>query len=286
MTGKERPKARVYYDGGVFVPIDSLDPLDLASGEYDLVILPRPTREEFEMGVRLRRGPPTPLLEKILEQYERLSANQLEEHQIWRFRLENEVRILKRRGRSCPYCLDNECQNTKIRCGERQQYHRRENPNEESTPHACLYRPAVSQGACSILVVDDEPEVVDVCVSLLTAVGIARERIEVAHSVEAAEAVLFEGKKRGRTYCVVISDVQMAGRTGYDLVNHLVERNFNSRILLASAAPQSKNLPEHYLGEKEVVPGEPVVSGFLRKPLTVMDLTAHLERVGQSLSGS
>lgn len=283
MEGKQRPKARVYFEGGVFVPIDALSPEDLAGGEYDLVILPHPTPQEFEIGVRLRQGSPPPLLSKIIEHFQKQPSNRLDDRQVWRLSLENEVRALKRRGLSCPYCADGDCQNTKIRCGERQQFDRRENTDQADFPHACHYRPQTTPGGCSILVVDDEPAVVDVTITLLTAVGIARDRIQVASSVVAAEAVLFEGKQQGRTYCVVISDIQMAGRTGYDLVNHLVERNFNARILLASAAPYATDVPEHYLGEKEVIPGEKVVSGFLRKPLTVMDLTAHLERVVQSL---
>lgn len=277
------PKARAYYEGGVFVPIDALNAEDSAAGEYELVILPRPTAQEFEMGIRLRQGSPPPLLSKIIEHFKRQPSNRLDDRQTWRLNLEHEVRALKRRGLSCPYCVDGRFQNTKIRCGERQQFDRRENTDQASIPHACLYRPQATPGGCSILVVDDESAVVDVCLNMLTAVGIGRERIQVASSVEAAEAVLFEGKQQGRTYCVVISDIQMAGRTGYDLVNHLVERNFNARILLASAAPYATDVPEHYLGEKEVIPGEKVVSGFLRKPLTVTDLTAHLERVSLTL---
>lgn len=196
-----------------------------------------------------------------------------------RLLVEHDIRIAKRQGLPCPYAHEGQCINLRVRCGERQQLAERETPATQRLPHACLYQHRPGVDDYTILVVEDNPLSREVAVEYLTSLGIARARIELAGNVSEARAALMRGKQEGRVFCLVVSDVHLGDAKGYDLVDHLVERNFNSRILLTSSEAYGDSAGDTYLGDHEITEGDKVVSGFLPKPFTMRDLHAALKSV-------
>jgi CheY-like chemotaxis protein len=201
-----------------------------------------------------------------------------------RMHVEHDIRVAKRQGLPCPYAQEGRCINLRVRCGERQQLAERETPATERLPHSCLYQSRPGVADYTILVVEDNPLAREVAVEYLTSLGVARHRLELAGNVSEARAALTRGKQEGRVFCLVVSDVHLGDEKGYDLVDHLVERNFNSRILLTSSETYMESASGAYLGDHEVMEGEKVVSGFLPKPFSMRDLHAALKSVESQLS--
>jgi len=227
---------------------------------------------------------PLSVFDALLGRLRQRPSGESDTEQERRMRIEHDIRVTKRKGLPCPYAHEGRCINLRVRCGERQQLSERETPAMEHQPHACLYhhRPAVAD--YTILVVEDNPLAREVAVEYLASLGIGRERIELAGSVSEAQAALLRGKMAGRVFCLVVSDVHLGDAKGYDLANHLVARNFNSRILLTSSETYMESAGAAYLGDHEVMEGEKVVSGFLAKPFTMRDLHEALKSVESRLS--
>lgn len=212
---------------------------------------------------------------------EKTAVKDLEEELARRILKENQVRKIKRAGEKCPYEKKGMCSEVLIRCGERQQFNAPELVENRTRPHKCNYQPRLVLNAFYVLVVDDEPMILDLCKEFFSALGISEDRIETAGSVQEAQEILKQGKISNRQYCIVLSDIKMGQNTGFDLVNHLVERNYNSRILLMSGFVDESDFPSFYLGDKEIIPGKRVVSKFLRKPINFSDFTAHIRQIEQ-----
>ena len=223
---------------------------------------------------------PFPLLKTLRKiAGEKLAAAEVEAEISDRLETENRVRRVKRAGEKCPFAGEGLCTRVDIRCGERQQYACPEDEENRRMPHRCLYRPWMPLSEFNILVVDDEPMISELCSEFFEAAGVPRDSIDRAESVEEAQEVLRQGKIAGKQYCIVMSDVKMKGDSGYQLVNHLVERNFNSRILLMSGYTEEKDLPPHYVGDAEIIPDKRVVFHFFKKPINFTDFTAVIRKI-------
>jgi CheY-like chemotaxis protein len=216
-------------------------------------------------------------LEKIVR--EKIAVAEMEAELTERLETENKVRRIKRLGQACPFAQEGMCGRMDIRCGERQQYACPEDEDNRRLPHKCHYQPIVKLTDFNILVVDDEPMIGELCSEFFEAAGVERDNIDRAESVAEAQEVLKQGKITGKQYCIVMTDVKMKDATGYQLVNHLVERNFNSRILLMSGYVDEKDFPPNYMGDKEIVSGRKVVTQFFRKPINFMDFTSVIRKV-------
>ncbi len=181
------------------------------------------------------------------------------EERIWK---EKNIRELKRAGIGCPYASDYTCSKPTIRCGERQQYSTQR--EEELLEHRCNYDPGSKDK--HVLIVDDENTIRVMCADLFEMLGFKEENIQTASCVPEAKDILKQGKIENRQYAFVLSDINMPGGTGYDLVTFLTEGNYNSRIMLMTVHPNpEKFTPPNYMGDQEVIPGEKVVSRFFRK---------------------
>ena len=210
---------------------------------------------------------------------DRSTAETLEGVLCNRLKLENQVRILKRQGKKCFFAKEGLCTKVDIRCGERQQYELPEEDDNKNKPHRCNYQPNLKINEFFVLIVDDDPITLELSESYFVSTGVSRERIEKAGSVPAAQEILKQGKVLNRQYCIVLSDVKMKNGTGFDLVNHLVERNYNSRILLMSGRYEEEDFPKNYLGNLEIASGQTVVSDFFKKPVSFADFTSTIREI-------
>lgn len=210
---------------------------------------------------------------------EKCAPESLDEFLTERLILENRVRKLKRMGQPCEFEECGLCSRLDIRCGERQQYDLPEETQQKGLPHQCNYQPNQRIGEFNILIVDDEPSILEMNKTFFKTNGADPSRIETAQSVAEAREILKRGKVLNRQYCIVMSDIKMDGETGFDLVNHLVERNYNSRVLLLSGCYSREDLPDPYTGDLEVVPGRKVVSKLFTKPLTMAAFSAEIRQI-------
>jgi CheY-like chemotaxis protein len=201
----------------------------------------------------------------------KLAVRQLEMEMFDRVKTENDVRRFKRMGKSCPFEHGGICGSVVIRCGERQQYSIPESHTEKRLPHRCNFVPKLRKEQLHILVVDDDSVIREMCIDFLHVAGFDSSQIETSQSTEDAIDALKVAKIQNKPYHLVISDIKMGGASGYHLVNHIVERNFNARILLISAFTDGKDAPNNYLGNAEILPGKKVVNYFMRKPVQLSD---------------
>lgn len=215
---------------------------------------------------------------------DRLTVRQLEIEMNDRINTENDVRRFKRLCKACPFEQGGICGNISIRCGERQQYSVPESRMERRLPHRCNYQPKISVEQLKILIVDDDSLIREMCTDFLKVGGFNIEQVNTATGTEEAEDAFKVAKIKNAPYHLVISDIRMGGASGYHLVNHIVERNINTRILLISAFTEGKDAPANYLGNAEVLPGKRVVNRFIRKPILLADFnTAVKEAVSEML---
>jgi len=196
-----------------------------------------------------------------------------------RRRMEDRVRRIKRAGEPCPHCSkDGRCSRLYIRCGDRTQFTSRENGRLLTIPHHCNYDPG-SPGD-HVLIVDDDARMREFCKSAFSLfLKYDQARIITARSVREAIDVIRQGKFYNRHCGLVISDIVMPGATGYDLVDELYYRNFNTEVLLMKAQGDELPPPEGYAGNAEVFPGAPFVSAILDKPFHSDRLVAEVRRL-------
>lgn len=205
---------------------------------------------------------------------DRLAVRQFELEMNDRINTETDVRRFKRLCKACPFEQGGICGNISIRCGERQQYSVPESRMERRLPHRCNYQPKITMQQLKVLVVDDDALIREMCIDFLKTINIDASQVETAAGTEEAEDAFKVAKIKNSPYHLVISDIRMGGASGYHLVNHIVERNINARILLISAFTEGKDAPINYLGNAEVLPGKRIVNRFIRKPIQLAEFNA------------
>ncbi len=191
---------------------------------------------------------------------------------------EDKARRAKRARMECPFFNDGLCGNLRIRCGEREQLGNPETEKQKNTPHRCNYSPDVSKEDINILVIDDEPLIIDLCYEYFSNMGIERNRIIQAETLEDGYRVLREMKDNSKMVHLVLCDIKLKDKSGYDIVSYITERNMNSRIMLMSAYTSVDDRPDNYLGDEEIIEGEKVVGAVLRKAFRYSELLSCVEK--------
>jgi hypothetical protein len=185
---------------------------------------------------------------------------------------ENSVRVIKRRNGSCPYeSVDGLCKEKSIRCGERQLYYTEEHNKGSSyiknIPHVCNYNPSEQK---HFMVVHNDITMREMLANMINCIYPVEGLVDVAESYSAAESLLKKGKSMNKQYALIISGIDISGnhgsrwdslsnvsQTGYALANLLIERNYNSRILLI--AEVGIQPMQNYMGDEEIIPGQKAV---------------------------
>jgi DNA-binding response OmpR family regulator len=131
-----------------------------------------------------------------------------------------------------------------------------------------------------VLIVDDDPNMLDFCTSSF-ALFLDFDGAKIATAVSVGKAVeqLSRSKILGEKFGLVIADIAMPGRTGFDLVNELYDRNFEVEIVLMKEAHEPFDPPAGYRGDTEVLPNQPFVSGVLTKPFHSEALVAEIKKL-------
>jgi CheY-like chemotaxis protein len=196
-----------------------------------------------------------------------------------RKKMEDRVRRSKRAGLECPYKDENgQCTSLFIRCGDRLQFSMRENGQERAFFHKCTYDWRVRGN--QVLIIDDDQTMLDFCASAFSLfMSFDKTRIRTASSVGQAIDILMRSKIEGGKFGLVITDILMPGRSGYDLVNELYDRNFDVEVVLMKEEREIAPFPAGYRGAAEVLPNRPFVSGILVKPFHSEKLVMEVEKL-------
>jgi CheY-like chemotaxis protein len=189
-----------------------------------------------------------------------------------RIAMEEGVRKSKRSRVPCPHCKPGRvCALPFIRCGERMQYSTRESLSQQSRPHRCNYDPA-SAGS-HVLVVSRNKSVSDFLAnSLVLFLRFDPASVIRARSGEEAIVLLNDCKLGNRRCSLVVSDIAMPGMNGFELVNEIFSRNWETNVILMKEKKGCVPKPKHYTGDTEIVPGEPLVRAVIEKPFHSDDL--------------
>jgi CheY-like chemotaxis protein len=183
-----------------------------------------------------------------------------------RRRMEDIVRKTKRSSSPCPHCTqENLCSKPFLRCGDRVQYSTRETQKQRWMAHRCSYDPAAA-GSFIILVDNDalfRDFLKNACLLFL---GYAEEKILQASNGKEVVALLSRCKVENKRCGLVVSCIGLPGMNGFELVNEIFYRNFDTNIILMNEKKEQVKKPEDYAGETELVPGKPLVRAVLNKP--------------------
>lgn len=196
-----------------------------------------------------------------------------------RRRMEDRVRRAKRRRLPCPFRSESgQCTKRFIRCGERSQFSMRETGRQQRLPHRCNYYPQIRGD--HVLLVDDDPRMRQFCAqSLALFLDYDDEKILTAGAAFEAIDIIKKSKLSGRYCGLVISDIVMPRSSGYDLVNELYYRNFDTEVLLMKARDERADPPEGYMGNVEILPHRPFVGGTLSKPFHSNELISAISKL-------
>ena len=183
-----------------------------------------------------------------------------------RQRMENEVRKRKKAGLPCPHADNNfHCSALFIRCGDRIQFANPETIEQKNMPHECLFRP--KRTGKYILIVDDNKAIREFCKnSIELFFNYQSENIVTAGSgfeaIEALNRFKLEGKQCGLLIC----DTVLPGISGFDVVDELFDRNYNTEVMLTKEQSRELHQPNDFKGLQEIVPKKTVVKKIISKP--------------------
>jgi CheY-like chemotaxis protein len=109
---------------------------------------------------------------------------------------------------------------------------------------------------------------------------IPENRIITADTAEKVIAMLNDLKTRGKRPRLVVIDAAMPGLSGYEIVNELYYRNFNADVVLLDDTASQRVRPASYMGDRDIVPGKPLVRAVLPKPFHSDSLLDALHGLG------
>jgi CheY-like chemotaxis protein len=180
--------------------------------------------------------------------------------------MEDLVRKIKRSRQSCPHCVEgNLCSKLGIRCGERMQFSTRESFEDKTRPHRCNYDPV--KNSPYILVVGNDSLVIDFVKNAAEMfLNKTTGYVLVASNGKQAMELLTACKMSGRRCGLVVCDINLPDMSGYDLVNNLFYRNFDTNVILLKEKSSLPFKPRIYTGDFEIIPHEPLVRAVLAKP--------------------
>jgi CheY-like chemotaxis protein len=199
---------------------------------------------------------------------DKLAVSELEAELQERLEKENSVREIKKLGKECRYKKEGYCVDSKFRCGERAD-------GRGDDLVKCVYDP--SDDNKFALVVDENKEMRELYSGVLSEHGFKEDNVLFLDNMDDAKKLLECIKPTGKQVGLVICDLEQPtprllkknrnADIGYNLVNHLVERNYNADIILISGTNDSRK-PGNYFGDAEVIKGNPntrVVSSIVEK---------------------
>ena len=132
-----------------------------------------------------------------------------------------------------------------------------------------------------VLIVDSNENVQEFCRSSFALFfGYPVEKVLTAGSADQALDHLRESKTRENRIGLLISDTNMPGTNGYELVNELYYRNFYIDVILMSDNAQRVSPPAEYMGDEEIIPGVSLVKGYITKPFHSETLMKTLQSIG------
>jgi CheY-like chemotaxis protein len=138
-------------------------------------------------------------------------------------------------------------------------------PRTDEIPGSnAVFRPSHTSSAMTVLVVEDDEQVLHLAAAALKSQGYAV--LQAQHPEEALK--LF--KKRGKDIDILLTDVIMPQLSGTRLAARLRENRPDLKVLFMSGHAQS--------GEKDVLPQD-LHSGFIQKPFTTQNLLDKIDQV-------
>lgn len=183
-----------------------------------------------------------------------------------RQRMESEVRKRKKAGLPCMFADNNfHCSALFIRCGDRIQYANPESLEQKNMPHTCLYRPR--RAGKYILIVDNNKAVRDFCRnSIELFFNYSGNNIVTAGSGYEAIEQLNRFKVEGKQCGLLICDTNLPGLSGFEVVNELYNRNYNTEVILTREEHATQQVPKNFKGLREIIPEKAVVEKIISKP--------------------
>jgi CheY-like chemotaxis protein len=179
-----------------------------------------------------------------------------------KLQLEHNVRLYKLLKMQCPNKHKGHCVNAEFRCGERETVN-----VYGKIEYKCRYEEDKNIALANVLVVDDEEVILEVCSQFLLKIGFKKENIYTASGVSRSKEIL----KKIRNMSLIISDIMMREDTGYSLVDYIISRNINSKVLLMTGTKGAAKFPDHYLGNMEMIFDKKPVACIMPKPFTLSE---------------
>jgi DNA-binding NtrC family response regulator len=128
------------------------------------------------------------------------------------------------------------------------------------------YQPMAVSPIRSVLLVDDETQVLDILAELFAAVGISR--VVRAGSAEEALGIL-----QNQEFAIIVSDYRMAGMDGVAFVEQLRATGNRTPVLMLSGAPDKMGVIR--------AARQPAVD-FFPKPFELQQLVGAMERLAEA----
>lgn len=180
--------------------------------------------------------------------------------------MEDEVRKRKKAGVSCPHIdKNNKCSALFIRCGARVQYAVPESLEQHNQTHTCLYKP--KKIGPYILVIDRNKAFREFCRNTLELFfNYDKRKIVTAQSGHEAMKILNQFKMDGKICGLIICENRLPGFPGYEVVNQVYNRNYNTEIILTKEKDEKCRLPNNFKGLKEIIHHKTLVRKILTKP--------------------
>jgi CheY-like chemotaxis protein len=183
-----------------------------------------------------------------------------------REKMESEVRRCKKAGLPCPHADNNfHCSALFIRCGDRNQFASPETLEQRNMPHTCLYRP--KKTGKYIVIIDENEAIRDFCKnSIEIFLNYSSEYIITGTSGFEAAEILNKLKTEAKQCGLLICDANLSGITGFDIVNQLFERNYNTDVMLFKKQSEMLNQPQEFKGLNEIIDNKTIVKKIISKP--------------------
>lgn len=180
--------------------------------------------------------------------------------------MEDRVRKCKKANLPCHHADRNfNCSALYIRCGDRVQFAIPESTEQRNMPHVCLYRPKKYGG--HILVIDSNKAIREFCkTSIEVFFNYDSDKIITAESGHRAIDILNNFKIEGKQCGLIICDTNLTGISGYEMVNELFDRNYNTEVIMTREQSHQISEPPDFRGLEEIVPNKAIVKKIITKP--------------------
>ncbi len=180
--------------------------------------------------------------------------------------MESKVRKCKKANLPCHHADRNfNCSALYIRCGDRIQFAIPESTEQKNMPHVCLYRP--EKNGSYILIIDSNKAIRQFCkTSIEVFFKYDSDKIVTAESGHKAIDILNNFKIEGKQCGLIICDTNLTGISGYEVVDELFDRNYNTEVIMTKEQNQQFSEPPGFMGLQEIIPEQAIVKKIISKP--------------------